>query len=44
MAETKEGKKYVVVEPYKKADGTKVGKHFRSTPEPPAPRPTRRGR
>jgi hypothetical protein len=34
MAETKAGKKYVVVEPFTRANGTKVGKHIRSTPRP----------
>jgi hypothetical protein len=35
MAETKRGKKFVVVEPYTRKDGTKVPKHDRSTPRPP---------
>jgi hypothetical protein len=33
MAETQRGKKFVVVEPYTKKDGTKVPKHDRSTPQ-----------
>ena len=32
MAETQKGKKFVVVPAYKKADGTKVRQHDRSTP------------
>jgi hypothetical protein len=41
MAKTKEGKKYVEVQPYERKDGTKVPRHDRSTPRP-AKRQTRR--
>lgn len=32
MAETAEGKKKVYVHPHKREDGTKVKRHYRSTP------------
>ena len=37
MAQTKDGKKIVTVDPYKKRDGTTVRPHRRSTPNPPKP-------
>jgi hypothetical protein len=43
MAETEKGKKIVYVHPYKRADGTRVPAHKRSTPDTSkgaAPRPT----
>ena len=46
MAETEDGRKWVVVRPYEKRDGTEVRRHARSTPRPPkrsaAARPTAR--
>ena len=33
MAETEKGKKIVYVHPYKRADGTRVPAHERSTPD-----------
>ena len=32
MAKTNDGKKKVYVKPYTKKDGTKVERHYRSTP------------
>jgi hypothetical protein len=45
MAETKKGKKYIEVPAYTRKDGTKVPRHDRSTPRPPAKRSApRKGR
>ena len=33
MAKTQKGKKKVYVKPYAKKDGTKVKRHYRSTPK-----------
>ena len=40
MAKTDSGNKKVHVPPHRKADGTQVREHYRSTPNPP--KPTRR--